>query len=60
MSFGWSAGDIAECIKLLIKIGNALRETSGSTAEYQSAVDFLKGVETTVQGVETIIQNHQD
>ena len=60
MSFGWSAGDIAECVKLLIKIGTALKDSGGSTDEYQCAVEFLKGVETTVQGVENIIQNHPD
>jgi hypothetical protein len=53
MSFGWSIGNIAECITLLIKIGDALQDPGGSAAEYQSAVDFLKGVETTVLGVET-------
>ncbi|KAH7354999.1 hypothetical protein BKA65DRAFT_232501 [Rhexocercosporidium sp. MPI-PUGE-AT-0058] len=58
MSFGWSAGDIAECVKLLIKIGQALKESGGSTDEYQHAVDFLKGVETTVRGVEAIFLNH--
>lgn len=60
MSFGWSASDIAECIKLVVKIGKALKDTDGSAAEYQSAVDFLTGVETTVQGVEDIFQNHPD
>jgi hypothetical protein len=62
MSFGWSVrlGDIAECVKLLIKIGNALKDSDGSAAEYQKAVDFLKGVETTVQEVGNILQNHPD
>jgi hypothetical protein len=60
MSFGWSAGDIAQCVQLLINIRKALKDSGGSAAEYQSAVDFLKGVETTVQGVEGIFQNHPD
>ena len=60
MTFGWSAGDIAECVKLLIKIGNALKDSGGSAAKYQNAVDFLKGVETTVQGVDNILQSHPD
>jgi hypothetical protein len=60
MSFGWSVGDIAECVMLLVKIGNALKDYGGSAAEYQSAVDFLKGLETTVLGVENILQNHPD
>lgn len=58
MSFGWSASDIAACVRLLIKIGDALNDSDGSTAQYQSAVNFLKGVETTVQVVQNIIQNH--
>lgn len=57
---GWSAGDFAECIKILIKIMKAFRDVDGSAADYQQAVEFLKGVETTVQGVELIIQNHPD
>lgn len=60
MSFGWSAGDIAECVKVLVKIGNALKDSGGSKAEYQDAVKFLQGVEATVQGVEAIVQNHPD
>lgn len=60
MSFGFSAGDIAECLKVLVKIGNALKDSGGSKAEYQDAVKFLKGVEATVQGVEVILQNHPD
>lgn len=60
MSFGWSASDIAECVKILIKVRKALKDSDGSVAEYQRAVDFLKGVETIVQGVEDISQNHPD
>jgi hypothetical protein len=60
MSFGWSAGDIAQCVQLLINIRKALKDSGGSAAEYQSAVDFLKGVEMTVQGVEDIFRNHPD
>jgi len=59
MSFRLSAGDITECVKLLTKIGTVLKDSRDSTAEYQSAVNFLKGVETTVQGVGNILENHQ-
>ncbi|KAE9374246.1 hypothetical protein N431DRAFT_371699 [Stipitochalara longipes BDJ] len=58
MSFRWSVGEVAECVKLLLKIRAAFKDPDGSAAEYQSAVDFLKGVETTVQGVEKILQDH--
>lgn len=57
MSFGWSASDVAECVKILIKVGKALKDSGGSAAKYQSAISFLKGVETTVQGVEVIFRN---
>jgi hypothetical protein len=60
MSFGFSAGDIAECIKLFVKIGKALKESGGSAAEYQNAMEFLEGVERTVQIVERLLETHQD
>ncbi|KAE8448977.1 hypothetical protein EG329_008773 [Mollisiaceae sp. DMI_Dod_QoI] len=75
MSFGWSVGDIAECVKLFIKIGHALKDSNGSIAEYQrsqfpdlslprtqarEAVEFLKDVETTVQKVEAAFQDHPE
>lgn len=60
MSFGFSAGDIAECIKLLVKIGKALRESGGSAAEYQAAIKFLEGVERTVQVVEGLSEKDHD
>jgi predicted translin family RNA/ssDNA-binding protein len=40
------------------RLGLCLRTPMVPVAEYQSAVDFLKGVEATVQGVEKILQNH--
>jgi len=60
MSFGFSAGDIAQCIKLLVRIGKAIKDSDDSAAEYQSAVKFLEGVERTVQVVEGLLHNHQD
>lgn len=60
MSFGWSVGDIAECVKLFIKIGHALKDSNGSIAEYQEAVEFLKDVETTVQKVEAAFQDNPE
>jgi hypothetical protein len=60
MSFAGPTVDITGCIKFLIKIRSALKDSGGSADEYQSAVDFLKGVETTVQGVGNILQNHPD
>lgn len=55
MSFGWSASDISACIKLIIRIGKALNDSSGSELQFQTTVKFLNGVETTTQGLRTVL-----
>lgn len=52
MSFGWSAGDIVLAIKLLVKIGSALREADGAKAGFQEAAGSLAGLETALQYLE--------
>lgn len=52
MSFGWSVGDIASAIRLLVKIGSALREADGAKAEFQEAAESLAGLEMTLQYLE--------
>jgi hypothetical protein len=58
MSFGWSAGDLVTGIKLAVKVSQALRTASGSPAQYQTAISFLKGVENTVSGIQTLHQTN--
>ena len=41
MSFGWSAGDIATAVELLIKVAVALNNSRGSVAKYQETSSYL-------------------
>ena len=54
MSFGWSVGDIIASINLLVKIGCALKETGGASSEYQESIEFLFGLEITLQNLQSI------
>lgn len=42
MSFGWSAGDIAKAITLIVKLIQALDDAEGSAGDYRKAVSFLR------------------
>jgi hypothetical protein len=53
MSFGWSAGDIAQAIGLVIKVVNALDNTSGAAADYRDAVAFLGRLKHTLEPLQT-------
>lgn len=60
MSFGWSAGDIAAAISLLVKVGTALKESGGAASEYQDAVTFLESIGKTLAGVEKLLSKNED
>jgi hypothetical protein len=53
MSFGWSAGDIAQAIAIVVKIAKALDDASGAAANYREAVAFLKGLKRTLEPLHT-------
>jgi hypothetical protein len=53
-AFGWSAGDLAQTVQLVIRIGTALRETGGAAQDYQETLDFLCHLELTLQGLQAI------
>lgn len=49
MSFGWSAGDIASAIKLLIIVGKAVKEAFGNSSKHSATVDFFESLKRTLQ-----------
>lgn len=51
MSFGWSVGDIAKAIEIIVQVGTALRETGGAASDYQDTVQFLNDLSLTLEGV---------
>jgi hypothetical protein len=53
MSFGWSAGDIAQTIGLVIKVVKALDNTNGAAADYREAVAFLGHLKHTLAPLQT-------
>jgi hypothetical protein len=53
-TFSWSVGDIVASIQLVAKIAVALKETGGAKSEYQESIEFLFGLEITLQNLQTI------
>ncbi|KAG4441001.1 hypothetical protein IFR05_003508 [Cadophora sp. M221] len=49
MSFGWSAGDIANAITLIVKLAQALDDAEGSACDYRKAVSFLRDLTHTLE-----------
>lgn len=54
MSFGWSAGDIAQVITLIVKVVKALDGVDGAGASYREAVVFLETLKRTLEPLRTI------
>lgn len=49
MSFGWSAGDIAQAVILITKVAKALDSAEGASRDYREAVTFLSGLNRTLE-----------
>ncbi|TEY35220.1 hypothetical protein BOTCAL_0594g00040 [Botryotinia calthae] len=52
MSFGWSAGDIAQAISLIVKVVKALDDGSGAPDEYRKTAVFLESVNLTLKNLQ--------
>jgi hypothetical protein len=53
MSFGWSAGDIAQAITLIVKVAKALDSADGAAGDYREAVSFLQSLRHTLEPLQT-------
>ncbi|TGO15312.1 hypothetical protein BTUL_0042g00830 [Botrytis tulipae] len=51
MSFGWSAGDIAQATSLIVKVVKALDDASGAPDEYRKMAVFLENVNLTLKNL---------
>ena len=60
MSFGWSAGDIAASIHLLIKIAKALNDGQGSVKDFRRTSCYLTSTEIVLKQLCTIIKTQED
>jgi hypothetical protein len=49
MSFGWSAGDIAQAIVVIVKVVKALDDANGARDDFRKEITFLEGVKRTLQ-----------
>lgn len=54
MSFGWSAGDIAQAVALIVKVAKALDSADGSAGDYREAVAFLQSLKHTLEPLQTL------
>ena len=55
MSFGWSAGDIAQAITLIVKVVKALDSADGAASDYREATTFLQGLKHTLEPLQTFV-----
>jgi hypothetical protein len=53
MSFGWSAGDIAQAVSIIVKVVKALDEVDGAGKHYREAVTFLESLKHTLEPLQT-------
>jgi hypothetical protein len=53
MSFGWSAGDIAQAVVIIVKIVKALDSADGAAGDYREAVAFLRNLKHTLEPLQT-------
>jgi hypothetical protein len=53
MSFGWSAGDVAQAITLIVKVVKALDSGDGAAQDYREAVAFLICLKRTLDPLQT-------
>lgn len=49
MSFGWSVGDIAKAIDIIVKITKALNSAEGAAKDHREAIAFLKSLTQTLE-----------
>ncbi|KAI9044346.1 uncharacterized protein KD926_000947 [Aspergillus affinis] len=52
MTFGWSAGDIASAVKLIVSIVSSLRSTSGAREQFQELETELLGLEHALEQID--------
>jgi hypothetical protein len=60
MSFRWSAGDIVKCVELIVRVSKGLKDSTGASAEYEAAVDFLNGLKTTLDKLSEHLEAYPD
>lgn len=53
--FGWSSGDIALTIKLLLKLREAFSKTTGASAQFAEAASFLEGFKVTLTRLQAYV-----
>lgn len=56
MSFGWSAGDIASAVTLLIEVVKSLDSANGATKDYRNSITFLKSLTNTLKLLKTFVE----
>jgi hypothetical protein len=53
MSFGWSAGDIAQDVAFIIKVVKAVDSAGGAAGHYRGAPAFLESLKHTPEPLQT-------
>lgn len=56
MAFGWSAGDIVQCIVVIWKIVEAFDSAKGSTKKYRESQAFLRAFVPVLEGIKQYLE----
>lgn len=60
IAFGWSAGDLASAVELIVKVAKAFKESGGATDRFQQTQNFLSGFRITTEHLKRYIESHPD
>ena len=60
MSFGWSAGDVASAVAILIKVGKSLKNSDGAAKEYQDTAEFIQNLVKTLEGLKVFLEKNPE
>ena len=57
INFGWSVGDIAAAINILVKISKGLQETGGAASQFQQVVQDFEALKLVLEFIEDLNDN---
>jgi hypothetical protein len=55
MSFGWSAGDLAQAIIFITKLTQSLDSVNGAAGDYRVTFNFLEGLKRTLEPLPSLL-----
>jgi hypothetical protein len=58
IAFGWSVGDIAVAVTLIVKVSKAFKDGSGAVADYDKTVAFLDNLKLSLDALKEYVEQN--